>query len=234
MRHVSRTERKKRKSSCKCSGMAKKKIARSSRKLSIPKATHIKAQKHHFPKCTENISQVVQIDGVNRTFLSAFKKTVARTKPPKVGTKSQVDLRKTNIMTPQQMQTQFGSQWYAVQTTAGGSDARPTRQHPELGQDHRAHMEYDEVLLHKHSNSDSFLVLGTRSRISRSERGGVEQRAHFKHTPCTSFSCCPQTHYNRFRISLLRCHFQCCCGGSIEPGWKQAELWCAEKCITVV
>ena len=44
-------------------------------------------------------------------------------------------------MTPQQKHTQFGNQWNVVQTAAGGSNTIPTRQHPKLGQAHRARMD---------------------------------------------------------------------------------------------
>ena len=45
-------------------------------------------------------------------------------------------------MAPQQRQERFGNQQHIVQTTAGGSNTIPTRQHPELGQ---ARMEYDST-----------------------------------------------------------------------------------------
>ena len=41
-------------------------------------------------------------------------------------------------MTPHQRQAQFGNQRNVVQTTDGGSSTMPKRQHPELGQVHRA------------------------------------------------------------------------------------------------
>ena len=44
-------------------------------------------------------------------------------------------------MAPQQRQAEFGNQWYIVRTTAGGSNTIPTRQHPELGQAHRARVD---------------------------------------------------------------------------------------------
>ena len=45
--------------------------------------------------------------------------------------------QKIHRMTPQRRQTQFGNQWYIVENTVGGTNTRPTRQHPELGQAHR-------------------------------------------------------------------------------------------------
>ena len=46
--------------------------------------------------------------------------------------------QKIHRMTPQRRQTQFGNQWYIVESTLGGTNTIPTRQHPELGQAHRA------------------------------------------------------------------------------------------------
>ena len=46
--------------------------------------------------------------------------------------------QKIHRMTPQRRQTQFGNQWYIVESTVGGTNTIPTRQHPELGQAHRA------------------------------------------------------------------------------------------------
>ena len=39
----------------------------------------------------------------------------------------------------------FWKQWYIVQTTSGGSNTMPTRQHSELGQAHCARMEHDST-----------------------------------------------------------------------------------------
>ena len=46
--------------------------------------------------------------------------------------------RKTRTMTPQQRQVHSGNQWNVVQNSAVGSNAIPTRQHPELAQVHSA------------------------------------------------------------------------------------------------
>ena len=51
--------------------------------------------------------------------------------------------QKIHEMTSQQRQEQFGNQWYIVQTTTGGSNTLPTRQHLEVGQAHRARMGMD-------------------------------------------------------------------------------------------
>ena len=48
--------------------------------------------------------------------------------------------QKTHNMTPQQRKAQFGNQWNGVQTTGGGSNKMPTRQHLDFGQAHRARM----------------------------------------------------------------------------------------------
>ena len=90
--------------------------------------------------------QVVQIDGrKTQTVVSACKKIAARTKPRTAGITSQVELGKPTKMAPQQRQAQFGKQWNVVQTTAGGTNTTPTRQHPELGQTHRARMNCQAV-----------------------------------------------------------------------------------------
>ena len=87
-----------------------------------------------------------------------------------------MELRKTHNMTSQQRQEQFGNQWYVVQTTAGGSNTIPTRQHLEVGEAHRARMHYNSTqrataTLRKHSDRETSLLLKkTRSIILRSER----------------------------------------------------------------
>ena len=47
---------------------------------------------------------------------------------------------------PDQRQAQLGNQWNDVETTAGASHTVPTRQHPELGEAHRARMNYQSDL----------------------------------------------------------------------------------------
>ena len=65
-------------------------------------------------------------------------------------------------MTPQQRQARFGNQWHPVQTSVVVSNTIPTRQHPELGQAHRARRDHNytqratsspaETPRHKHRN----------------------------------------------------------------------------------
>ena len=89
--------------------------------------------------------------------------------------------RKSHKMTPQQRQAQFENQWNVVQTMSGGINTTPTRQHRELGQAHRARMNYQTVLratacqagkfLYASTTSTKyFLLLSARTRILRLER----------------------------------------------------------------
>ena len=92
--------------------------------------------------------------------------------------------QKTDRMTPQQRQAQFGNPWYIDLTTAGGSNTIPTRPHPELGQSRRARIDYNsaqratlakqEYLLHRHSNRDCRKVVE-----------GVEEHTRLERTPRT-------------------------------------------------
>ena len=76
--------------------------------------------------------------------VSACENTAAR-RPLNVCYQVASGPQKIHKMTPQQRQTQFGNQWYVVQTTAGGPNTTPARQHSELGQAQRARMEYDST-----------------------------------------------------------------------------------------
>ena len=72
------------------------------------------------------------------------------------------DRLKIHKLTPQQRQAQLVEPVEVVQTSAGG----PTRQHLELGQDHRARLDYQseqrvtsrEVRLRKHSDFEGIFL----------------------------------------------------------------------------
>ena len=84
--------------------------------------------------------------------------------------------QKIHKMTPQGGQAQFGNRWHIVLTTAVGSNAKPTRQHPELGI--QLHAPAVRKPIRKFfftititASAESFLhVLRTRSRILSSEQ----------------------------------------------------------------
>ena len=155
----------------------------------------------------------------------------ARTKPWTVGTNSQNDDEPPHHkMAPQQRQVHFRNQWNVVQTTAGGSNTKPTRPHPELGQAHRAPMIINrgsewplakqEGPLRKHSDVERFF---TPPNVIKN----LEIWAKENNTICFI---CLQLHDRQI---LLRCHFfSCCCLPEIEDfGWKQSNPGCAEKHI---
>ena len=124
-----------------CRDKRSDKAPQSSKPRSSNRRASITSEKHK-----KSNLQVVQIDGrKTQTVVSACKKIAARTKPRTAGTTSQVELGKPTKMTLQQRQAQFGKQWNVVQTTAGGTNTIPTRQHPELGQTHRARMNCQAV-----------------------------------------------------------------------------------------
>ena len=104
-----------------------------SRKHRMIKPRSITTESHR-----KNHSQVVQQDGyTTQIAVSACKKTAARTKQWRVGIKLPQKIHKM----PQQRRAQFGNQLHIVQTTAGGSNTTLMRQHPELGQAHRARVD---------------------------------------------------------------------------------------------
>ena len=79
--------------------------------------------------------------------------------------------RKTHTVTPQQLQANFGNQWYVVQTTAGGSNTVLTRQHPELRHAYRARMNYQSVqrATASHAGSSSMEAQWPRKNIFNSQ-----------------------------------------------------------------
>ena len=96
-------------------------------RLSNRKASFQKKHRKH-------LSQDVQIEGKKTlTTVGVCKKIAARTKPWKLWTTSKNGPQKST-MTMQQRQAHFGNQWFFVQTAAGGSNTRPTRQRPEIRQ----------------------------------------------------------------------------------------------------
>ena len=106
-----------------------------------------RGQTRHFSQEGKEY-QDAKIDGqTEQNIVSACKKPAARAKPWNVGTKSQVNLRRTTRqMTPQRRQEQCGNQRYVVRIAARG---RPTRYQrvnvPELGQAHRARMNHQST-----------------------------------------------------------------------------------------
>ena len=127
--------------------------------LSVQKTHNITPQSFTTDKHRKINSQVAQKDGQKTQItVSACRKTAARTKPWKVWKIWQMDLGKST----QQRQARFENQWHltVVRTTAGASNTIPTRQHPELGQVHRARMECD-----------------SRQRVTASQSGGSSCQA---------------------------------------------------------
>ena len=141
---------------------------------------------------------------------------------------------------PQQRLAQFGNRWNVVQTTAGGSNTTPTRQHRELGQAHRARMKCQSMQrvtasqaapLRKHIDHELICFYSSRrDQESCEQSGAVTQHTHFK-AHHMFFSC--TTHQSCFQNLLLRCQFSqhCCEEVAYSLGWKQAYPRCAEKHI---
>ena len=124
------------------------------RHLKVKKEYHV--EKHHFLKAQNIFEGCKCMQENNRTHETTMSWTQAASGP-----------RKPLNMTPQQRQAQLGNQWNVVQTTAEGSNTMPTRQHPELGQAHRARMTInqcsgrplakEDILLRKHSDPERSL-----------------------------------------------------------------------------
>ena len=97
---------------------------------SKPKNT--KTQKHHFRKALKNMFERC----AERWKKEAdYRKCTQERQSHSRNWTSEAD-----NMTPQPRLAQFGEQRNHVQTTAGGSHATTSRQHPELGQAHRARL----------------------------------------------------------------------------------------------
>ena len=93
------------------------------------------AEKHqHIEGCADRYNEDGHcckcIQENNRTYETMISRDKVASGPHKI-----------HKITPQQRQARFGNQWHLLQTTAGGSNTIPSRQHPELGQAHCARME---------------------------------------------------------------------------------------------
>ena len=88
--------------------------------------------------------------------------------------------QKTHKTTPQQRQAQPGNQRHTVQTTAGRSNTIPTRQHPELGQAHRARIDFDSTPWAAVSTSRKFLFTSTIITIAESVFNIIRTRSRLR------------------------------------------------------
>ena len=124
-----------------------------------------------FPKCTEKKF----VGGAERLVKDADRRNCTQENNRTHETMESWDQvaygrRKThNMLPPQHRQAQFGNQRYVVQTTAGGSNAIPTRQHRDLGQAHRARMDYHSTQRAIAGQGGSSSSQAQLSRMMRSE-----------------------------------------------------------------
>ena len=111
-----------------------------------PESQYHQTESNTPEKHRKSKSQVVQID---ETKVADFRKCMqedSRTYETMEGwDRIACGPQKIHKMTPQQRQARFGRKWHFVQSTAGGSNRRPTRQDPELGQADTTRMDCDSA-----------------------------------------------------------------------------------------
>ena len=100
------------------------------------------AAKYHFRKAQQNNFEGCAIDWKDANDRKCVQEHDRTYETMESWDKLAEEPRNTHTMTPQQRQANFGNLWYVVQTTAEGSNTIPARQQTEVGQPHRARMDY--------------------------------------------------------------------------------------------
>ena len=147
--------------------------------------------------------------------------------------------------TPQQKQDQFGNHWNVIQTTAAGRpNTIPTRQHPELGQAHRARINYQSVQRATASQAGSSCTQtqwprknysSERDQESCDLSGEVQNNTpHSESHHMFSVAQRIQVFFCQFSSFFWRYHVLSIGCEEVELGWKQDYLRCAEKHVSVV
>ena len=165
----------------------------------------------------------MQIDGKRtRTIVSACKENNCTFETMRSWDKVATQFGDIHKMTPQQGQAQFGNWWNVVQTTAGGSNTMPTRQHPELGQARRDRMNYQSAQAgDRHERTLLLLPQHAIKNLAIRAVAVENTHTHFL-SPSHVYSC--TTHPGCFSGSFVALPLShCCCEEVVFRSWMEAD-----------